>query len=805
MRSVYSWNYYAGIFGVVMLWMSGCLPKETAQPVQKDGGTWTRIGPGGGGATFIPTFSYHSGEQFLVKCDMTGSYLSKDGGNSYAMINIAGGVSCFAFDPIDSNNLYIGSSVLWKSADGGASWQQLFPKPAEISREYFLGDHADYGIVVADSSLYVQEAGKISNIKADPAIQGGLYFTMGNYFFYSVNGGNSWSRQNLKQPISYLYTNADRESNNLYVFTATTIFVFDKKTHDITEIAIPAELQPLQSFTAGKIRGSDSTLVYALHHDLEKKNPWDFGHSQVLVSRDMGINWAYVTDANITNQRSGINPSLTMISCAENDAANAYVVTNRYEEKSGDKLIQWYGALKTPDGGKTWDWSWKGGGGSGQYGVQDAADAPNLQDAWVHNAFGGEFIQLFDVGVAPNSGNTAIVTDWYRTMKTIDGGKFWREIYSRANNDSTYTSRGMDVTTAYGVHFDPFDSAHIAISYTDIGYHHSFDGGRSWSRSVDGVPIEWVNTCYWMAFDPAVKGRIWSAWSGLHDFPRGKMTRNPAWKENGRGGICISDDGGKSWRPSITGMGMNSPATSVVLDPKSTPGNRTLYATVYSKGVFKSTDDGKTWALKNHGIDSNTCAFEITLAPNGVLFLAVSPTPAHRGGKKGTEFLPGAVYRSVDGAESWVRLTIAKDLVFPNSIEVDPSEPNRIYLACWSTISLSDLVGGDIARAAGNNNDIETPGGIFLSEDGGETWTSIFDQAQYVYDVTVDPYHPGRVYCNTFNKVAWQSEDRGKSWKKIKDYDFHWGHRVIPDPIDHSKVFITTYGSSVWHGRPLTE
>jgi len=69
---------------------------------------------------------------------------------------------------------------------------------------------------------------------------------------------------------------------------------------------------------------------------------------------------------------------------------------------------------------------------------------------------------------APFDGNVAIVTDWYRTMKTVDGGRSWNEIYSAEQPDGTFISRGLDVTTAYGVHFDPFDSNHIAISYTDM-------------------------------------------------------------------------------------------------------------------------------------------------------------------------------------------------------------------------------------------------------------------------------------------------------------------------------------------------
>ena len=221
------------------------------------------------------------------------------------------------------------------------------------------------------------------------------------------------------------------------------------------------------------------------------------------------------------------------------------------------------GLLKPETTAVTWNWVWKGGGGSGQYGVKDGKGVSNLSDAWAEKAFGGEYIRLMDVGVAPYDGNTAIVTDWYRTMKTADGGKSWNEIYSAEQPDGSFISRGLDVTTAYGVHFDPFDSNHIAISYTDIGYHHSFNRGKSWTRSVDGVPADWVNTCYWLAFDPKIRDKVWSVWSNIHDFPRGKMTRNPEWRNRGRGGVCVSTDGGKTWKPEVTGMGSDSPATCI--------------------------------------------------------------------------------------------------------------------------------------------------------------------------------------------------------------------------------------------------
>ena len=787
-----------------IIWIVGC-NNTTIQNNQPGISTnWQRIGPGGGGSTFIPTFSYSAPSEFLVRCDMTGSYLTHDGGRSYHQVNFPNGASGYAFDPKDSNIIFIGSTFLNRSKDGGKTWEVVFPLKKEVLSEKWFGDHANYSIQTSKVSLYDTSSETISNIRVDPVSSATVYFSMGNYFFYTNDSCKTWQREDCGQSIDHIYTNSSN-GKEVYIFTATSVFIFNKTSHSLMEKGFPAAMSPAFSFSGGATTGNGPVLFYALHQDQKEPIENEFGYSEVWMSDDLGATWKQIRDPEITNDDAGIPPSYSMIACAEFDARQVYLVCNRYEEKKDSSMIYWHGVLKTSDAGASWNWVWKGGGGSGQYGVKDGKDVSNLDDAWVAKAFGGEYIRLLDVGVYPYDGNIAVVTDWYRTMKTLDGGKTWQQIYSHEQPGGTYSTTGMNVTTTYGVHFDPFDSNHIAVSYTDIGYQQSLDGGKSWSRSVEGVPAEWVNTCYWIVFDPDMKGKLWSAWSGMHDLPRGKMTRNPQWKEKARGGVCVSDDGGKTWKPVNDGMGFDSPTTCIVLDPKSKRGHRTLYASVYNKGVFKSSDDGKTWTLKNNGIDNNTCAFELTLTSNGKLFVTVSPTPMHKEGKKGRAFYSGAVYRSVDGADSWTKLKVTKDLLFPNGIEYDRKNPERIYLACWSGIWLSDLIGGDIAKATGGNEALKMPGGIFLSEDGGDTWNSIFGEKQYVYDVTADPYHPGRLYCDTFNDAAYRSDDDGKTWKKIRGYDFHWGHRVIIDRNNHNKIYLTTYGSGVWHGSGEVE
>jgi len=109
----------------------------------------------------------------------------------------------------------------------------------------------------------------------------------------------------------------------------------------------------------------------------------------------------------------------------------------------------------------------------------------------------------------------------------------------------------------------------------------------------------------------------------------------------------------------------------------------------------------------------------------------------------------GAVYKSTDKAATWQRLDLVENVGFPNGLDFDPHNPDRLYLGCWADITLSDLIGRKTAEETGSNETIELNGGIIMSEDGGKTWIQVFDKDEYVYDVTIDPDHPGRIYCNT--------------------------------------------------------
>jgi len=144
----------------------------------------------------------------------------------------------------------------------------------------------------------------------------------------------------------------------------------------------------------------------------------------------------------------------------------------------------------------------------------------------------------------------------------------------------------------------------------------------------------------------------------------------------------------------------------------------------------------------------------------------------------------GAVYKSTDGAEHWVKMKLPEGVNGPTALALDPARPRRMYLSAWGVAVPDGATGG----------------GVFLSTDGGETWKNIFKDSQHVYDVTVDPKDPNVIYNTGFESGAYRSLDRGATWARIRGFNFKWGHRVIPDPADRSQIYITTFGGSVWHG-----
>lgn len=711
---------------------------------QRPGG-FEVVGPGGGGAMFHPLVSPHDPATALVACDMTGAYVTYDGGGSWRMFNLRGVVRFFVFDPSLPGVIYAQNDNLWRSRDNGATWSLIWPVPSTIQGISMASDHSDEAVISADNPLTA-----ITALAIDPHDSDHLYASAGGTkpgLFESADAGAHWRRTaDLPELAERLWIQAGMPTSLL---AAGQHYVVERAGGKLHVAPAPAQLLDTSAGTTG----GGAWLLYAATA------------SGIAVSRDAGATWV-----NAPLPGNGAHVRAIATSFLHPEVA--------YASYSGLHLdgSVWHGVARTRNAGETWDLVWKEG---------DSA-APNVHDAWITARFGTDWGENpLNLTAADQNPDIVYGTDFGRTLISSDGGGHWHAAYSRPMQDGGWASTGLDVTTAYGIHFDPFDARRQFITYTDISLFRSETGGKSWLSSSTGVPKAWLNTAYWMLFDSQVKGRAWAVFSGTHDLPRPKMWRHTP-TDTYQGGVCRSDDGGRTWIASSAGM-PPAAATDIVLDPASPKGRRTLYVTAFGRGVYKSIDDGRTWSLKNTGIGQPTpFAWRITLAPDHSLYLVVARRSEDGSiGNSGD----GAIYRSSDGAETWHELPLPAGVNGPTGMAVDRSHPQRLYLSAWG-------------RATGMHGE---GGGIYISEDAGQHWVSSLTSDQHVYDVTPEPRLPGTVYASGFESSAWVSRDSGAHWQRISGFDFKWGHRVVLDPQDSHKLYITTFGGGVWHGQVTTE
>ena len=708
---------------------------------------WQAIGPGGGGALFLPTVSPTDPNRILVACDMTGAYISDNAGQSWRTFNLRGRVRFFAFDPHDANVIYAASIGLWRSADAGHTWQLVYPNPKSITGIVMANDHAGENLITNG-----QPSGQITALAIDPTNSRVLYAALrkgeSNQIEFSPDGGTGWqvaaSSPGLVHTISI-----DPRSDNVYA--AGSNFILARRQQSWQDLPLSQNASPLVSFSPSFPSAGDPIFYAATN-------------TSVLVSQD-AIHWTPLS-------LPGSSAKIRTIAASPTDASVLYASYSDLEEGLPGFKKKFFGVMRTSDRGRSWQLVWK----------ESDQPAANLHDAWVSPLFGPGWAENpIGLAVAAADPNIVYSTDYGRVLRSTDGGKNWQAIYSTRNPAAgTFTGRGLEATTSYGIHFDPFDAKRIFISYTDIGLFRSEDGGVSWAGATDGVPAAWRNTTYWMVFDPEVRGRAWGAMSKVHDLPRPKMWQRkpPASYE---GGICASIDGGKTWQVSSTGL-PPSAVTHILLDPTSPPHARTLYATAFGRGVYKSSDDGKTWSLKNNGIEgAEPLAWRLARDGTGTLYVVIARRSDDGSiGNAGD----GAVYKSSDGAEHWTRLTLPSGVNGPNGLAIDTNNPKHLLLAAWgrSTPALAQ------------------DGGIYVSLDGGKSWRNALSKDQHIYDITQDPRDLKVFYAAGFESSAYRSADRGNTWQRIAGFNFKWGHRVLPDPDDPAMIYITTYGGGVWHG-----
>lgn len=746
---------------------------------------WRRIGPGGGGGTLNVTIDPHDAEHVICNSDMTGGYVTFDGGERWQMFNLWSVPADFAFVPGVKGRVYASSrgylyghdrggsiSMLYRSDDGGMTWAVVFPNipegfdfrnmqsdqrhPSEILpgaidgsiEELIVDPNQPDRIVIGCSSLkpYIDPDRSLSQ--------------QGAFILISHDGGRTVAQKTAVagkriHALSILSTKGNiiaiTDRCAAHITNVGRVIEYDLPTGDIIDAAI--------AHTGAE------TVLYILS-PIEMRGQTIKGG--LLASTDLGKTWQNA-NGNLPVASNTGQPRIIMnaLGASFNNPSILYLSATTLDPGQGREPL--YSIYRSMDGGGHWKVSIAtsaGGKINGDY-----------EGGWLDEAYDpGWPGSPRSLAVAPSDQMICYATDNGRIYRTRAGGASWEQVYTEKASNGAYRTTGIDVTTTYGVHFDPFHPERFMVSFTDVGLFRTEDNGATFHHAIKGIPKNWRNTCYWAAYDPEIPGRVYSAWGRIHDLPRGKMLRRTGVFEWAPGGVAISENGGLEWRASTQGLPRNALCTHILVDEESSSSERILYVCVFGKGVFKTRDGGWSWTKASEGIGPNRFVWEIEQTAAGKLYLLVVGTAV------GDNPLKGAVYVSGDQAKTWQPVALPKGVQYPSDITGDPLDGETIYLTAWP-----DSKSGK-----------DRFGGTYKTVDGGKTWSLIFNDAIRCNGIAVNPKNRNILVINTFHNAAYISQNEGRSWSLLHGYDFKWGQKAFFHPERPRQVFLTTYGASVF-------
>jgi len=432
---------------------------------------------------------------------------------------------------------------------------------------------------------------------------------------------------------------------------------------------------------------------------------------------------------------------------------------------------------------------------------------------------------------------------------------FPEELYSSMEYRSIGPHRGGRSAAVTGV---PGEPNLFYFGATGGGVWKTLDGGRTWENISDGyfggsigaveVAQSDPNVIYVGGGEKTLRGNVSSGYGIWKTEDAGK-TWTSAGLKNSRHvpririhpkdhnivyaavlgniykptqdrGIYKSTDGGKTWSKKLF-VNDQSGFVDLTLDPNNP---RIVYAsswrakrTPYSlssggegSGLWKSTDSGETWSeiSKNEGFPKDTL---------GIIGVTVSPKNSQRVWAIVENKEKGGLYRSEDGGKKWVEINSERKLRqrawYYTRVYADTEDEDVVYVLnvryhkstdggkSFNTFNAPHGDHHDLWIAPENSQRmiIGDDGGAQVSYDGGETWSTYYNQptAQY-YRVTTDNAHPYRIYVaqqdNSTLRVNHRSDDGSigeDDWEETAGGE---SAHIAVDPLNNDIVYGGSYG-----------
>ncbi|GAB5527563.1 MAG: hypothetical protein Roseis2KO_54350 [Roseivirga sp.] len=232
------------------------------------------------------------------------------------------------------------------------------------------------------------------------------------------------------------------------------------------------------------------------------------------------------------------------------------------------------------------------------------------------------------------------------------------------------------------------------------------------------------------------------------------------------GGVWKTDDYGISWKnisdgyfstPSIGAIAVYQKNPDIIYVGTGSDGMRSNV--IQGKGVYKSTDEGKSWEFIGLPEAGQIGAVEIHPDNPDLVYVAAIGQPFRANPERG-------LFKTEDGGKSWKKILYHSDTIGVVDMEFAPDDPNTIYAGLWRGERKPwTIISGS------------SEGGVYKSTDGGDNWTKLTNglPAKLIgkIDFAVSAANPDVVYANIEASDdqggLYRSDDRGASWEFVSD------------------------------------
>jgi photosystem II stability/assembly factor-like uncharacterized protein len=277
------------------------------------------------------------------------------------------------------------------------------------------------------------------------------------------------------------------------------------------------------------------------------------------------------------------------------------------------------------------------------------------------------------------------------------------------------------------------------------------------------------------------------------------------------GGLWKTSDGGVTWRAVSDGFFKTSSVGAVAVS-ESNPD--VVYAgmgevqlrgnVIQGDGIYKTSDAGRTWA--HAGLAKTMVISRIRIHPANpdIVYAAALGDPYGANPERG-------VFKTTDGGKTWTSVLSRNDKTGVADLAMDPKNPEILYAGCWEVFrtphSLSSGGPGSglfkttdggktwteltrnpglpatiwgklgVAVSGADSNRVyaiieAAEGGVFLSDDAGATWARVNEdrrlrqRAFYYTRIYADPQAKDTIYI--LNTGLYRSTDAGKTIASIR-------------------------------------